>query len=467
MKKWKLPAIILLVLSSLFFLLWGTHQFYPLPFVKVSSFRAVPKYSSFVFMPSSFRETPSPWDAWNLSPHWSLLQLVEGVLADTTTDIPSFRRTIAVLQPMGKAQMGWLGIWDVPQAPEKLQRWLAIHPGTESRFKQVSIYSGKTNEGQPFAIAQFHNLIMAAPFPFLLEDAIRELKRFSLDRAPLPTKTNPYCFQPSQVPLQWTTVLSNENRGIWDLFREWNGWANLEVTADSLGWKATGQWKLEKDSSWMDLLETASPASPDSLFAIMPEQLLTFFWAPPTEGTWWETGAARRFLKPWWSGEWAVGLLPGYGLDTRAPLFWVGKIRSQAALESWLTEWATEQGELPSHTYQTFQIRQIMAEPLLPLPWSEEPLPLRNPYLVQIDNYVVLTDSKPSLEVWLDQYISGQVLARTSHFLEASSQLPLKATAWGYIQADRLGPMLAKTFQPEQTLPFFSARAIAAGPEPG
>ncbi|MCB9285414.1 MAG: hypothetical protein H6563_15220 [Lewinellaceae bacterium] len=467
MKKWKRPIVLLLAFAGVGLLLWGTHQFFPLPFVKVNAFRAVPKYSSFVFSPGSFRSTSSPWDAWELPRHWALLGDVEATLADTIGDAPSFRRAVAVLQPMGKGRMGWLGIWDTPGTEEKLLRWLAANPAEPSRFKQVPIYSGKTAEGQPFAIARFHNLILAAPFPFLIEDAIRQLKSFSLDRAPASKKTGPILLQPSQVALQWTTVLSDQGRAVWDLFRSWKGWVDLNVETDSSGWRATGHWRTGRDSTWMDQLKAASPTSPDGLFAVLPEQLLAFFWAPPAPGDWWEAGAARRFLKPWWNGEWAVGLLPGYGVDAQPPAFWVGKIRSQEDFDGWLAEWTTEQGELPSFPYQNFSIRQILAEPLLPTPWSDEPLPLRNPFLVQIDDYLVITDSRPSLEVWLDQYIAGQVLARADHFLEARSKLPSTALGWAYVEADRLGPVLAKSFEPAQELPFLKKGQMQVAFLPG
>ena len=363
--------------------------------------------------------------------------------------------------------MGWLGIWETNQAPEKLLQWLAAHPATPSRFKQVPIYSGQTAGGQPFAIARFHNLILAAPFPFLIEDAVRQLKAFSLDRAPYSKKMGPFLLQPSQVVLQWTTVLSSHGNALWGELREWKGWVDLKAEPDSTGWRASGHWRTGRDSTWMDLLKTATPAAPDGLFAVAPEQLLAFFWAPPAPGDWWETGAARRFLKPWWSGEWAAGLLPGYGVDAQPPAFWVGKISSQEALEAWLAEWGAEQGELPSFSYQTFQIRQILAEPLLPTPWSDHPLPLRNPFLVQIDDYLVITDSRPSLEVWLDQYIAGQVLARADHFLEARRLLPSKAVGWAYVEADRFGPLIAKSFEPAQELPFMKKGQLQVAFLPG
>ena len=469
MQKWKRPLYFLLTLIVLGALLWGTHQFYPLPFVKVSSFRAVPKYASFVFNPVSFRESPSPWEAWDLSGHWALLQQVETVLDDTTARRPPIRRAVAVLQPMGKGQMGWLGIWEVKRAPKKLDTWLQRYPVLESRFKQVRLYSGKTSEGQAFAIARFRNLILAAPFPFLIEDAIRQLKRFSSERSALAKKARSLSLQPGQIPLQWTPVLSEEGRSLWSFFRNWKCWAALEVETDSLGWQAVGEWKTgeDLDLDWPGMLTSFTPAYPDSIFSVLPEQLLTFFWAPPSAGDWWEKGAARRFLKPWWSGEWAVGLLPGYGLDAQIPLFWVGKIRSQKAFDAWLEQWSSEQGELSAHTYQTFQIRQILAEPLLPLPWSEDPLPLNNPYITQIEDFLVITDSKPSLEVWLDQYISGQVLGRADHFLEGRTLLPSKASAWGYIQADRFGPLLSKSFQPEQQLPFLEQGQLQMALFPG
>lgn len=447
MKIRKLLLRISLAIIALVFILWGAHQIYPLPLLRVSCSRAVPKYSAFLTAPGSFRQTPAPWDAWELEKHWELLARIE---ASLDRDSAGVSDVLAVLQPMGKAEMGWLGIWDLPGAGAKLQGWLSENPGQQARFKNVWIYSGQTKDNQPFAIASFHNLVLAAPYPFLLEDAIRQLKTPTLKRAPY----RPYAFQPSQVPIQWTTVLSPDGRKVWDHLRDWTGWAGLTIHPDTAGWTASGEWALKKDSSWLHLVSGASPANPDDLFAVLPEQLQVFLWTPPMGNDWWSEGPARQFLKPWWSGEWAAGLLPNFRSGGRTPLFWAGRIRSQEAVDEWLADWVSEQGELPRNPYQTFEIRQLLAEPLLPLPWSDSPLPVQNPYLVQIEDFLVFTDSKPALEVWLDQYIAGQTLGRADHFLEARSHLPKEASSWAYVQADRLGRVMGRTFQPDQVFPF-------------
>lgn len=469
MKVRKILARIALILAGVGLLLWGVHQFYPLPWVKISGFRAVPKYSVFLLEVSSFRQTPSPWDAWELAQHWDLLREFENTLRDTAdTSSDPFGNTLALLQPLGKAQMGWIGIWEVKGAPERLSRWLDTHPAQVSRFRKVPIYSGKTENNRPFAVAQFRNLLIAAPFPFLVEDAIRQLTGFSFDRLPFsPGEPGRIAIQPGQLSRQWTNVLTEEGRQAWDLFRGWNGWAEMSPQADSMGWTASGNWFPGRDTTWLHTLSAAPPANPDPFFSILPDQTLAFFWSARMQESWWSAGAGRRLLKPWWDGEWAAGLLPGYGDQSGSSLFWVGKIQSQEAFDAWLEQWASEQGELPRHPYQTFEIRRIMAEPVLPLPWTNRPLELRNPFLVQLEDCVVFAESKPALEVWLDQYIAGQVLGRADFFLESRSRLPEKALAWTYMQNDRFGRTVEATFQPKQGLPFLEKGLVQLALVPG
>jgi hypothetical protein len=456
-------AFPLLLLAGLAASLWGLHQFYPLPLVKISAFRAVPKFSAFLFELTSFENTPSPWDAWELSRQWATLGEMESVFADSTQDRPAFRRALALLQPVGQAQMGWLGIWEARDASGRLQRWLSRHPAPASRFKQVAIYSGTAANGSPFAIARFRNLLIAAPYPFLVEDAIRQLKSGSAARLPLQSGAGDrIALQPAQIARQWINVQSEEGRQTWALWRNWKGWSELSVQPDSAGWTASGRWYPEQEPAWWQDLLSAVPASPQAVCAVLPEQTLAFWWQPPTGEAWWSSGPGRRFLKPWWNGEWAAGLLPGYGGEGPSAPFWVGGIRSEEAVNAWLDQWASEQGELERYPYQTFVIRQLIAEPGLPLPWAQEPLPIRNPYLVQLENYIVLCPSKPALEVWLDQYIAGQVLARAGFFLSASSRLPQEAVAWGYLQGDRGGRLLGASFQPPQTLPFLNKGQLQA-----
>lgn len=451
-RKWIIRIV--LALGGLAALGFGVHQLYPLPGLKVSCFRAVPKYSAFLMELPSFRQAISPWDAWGLSDNWLTLREIETSFLDTTVAEEPFGRVLALLQPMGKAEMGWAGIWDTRKASQCMERWLALNPAEISRYKGVEIHSGRTKGGQPFAVARFRNLIFAAPYPFLIEDLIREVQRISLRRLPFSTgNSGRIAVQPSQIAPQWTNALTEQGRRSWELFRNWTGWAVVETARDSAGWTASGKWVPARDSTWLNRLLEAPLVSPDPVFSILPEQTLACVWGAPMSDAWWSAGPGRRLLKPWWTGEWAAGLLPGFGGEAGSSHFWVGKMKSKEAFDAWLEQWASEQGELPRQAYQTFEIRQIMSEAVLPLPWTSSPAPLRNPYIVELEGYVVCTESKPALEVWLDQYLAGQVLARADFFLEGRSKLPLKASAWAYIQSDRFGRLVEETFQPGQELP--------------
>lgn len=455
-RKWILW--IALALSGLALLVLGAHQLYPVPGLKVSCFRAVPKYSAFMLELSSFRQTVSPWDAWALSDNWLTLREIETSFLDSTAAGEPFGRVVALLQPMGKAEMGWAGIWEAKKASECLDRWLASNPAVTSRYKGIKIHAGRSAEGRPFAVAKFRNLIFAAPYPFLIEDLIREASRVSISRLPFSGgHTGRIALQPSQIAHQWTNALTEQGRRSWELFRDWKGWAVVEPVRDSTGWTASGKWVPGSDSTWLSRLLVAGQVSPDPVFSILPEQTLACVWSAPAGEIWWSSGPGRRLLKPWWTGEWAAGLLPGFGGETGASPFWVGKIQSQEPFNAWLEQWASEQGELPRQTYQAFEIRQIMSEAVLPLPWTSSPAPIRNPYIVELEGYVVFTESKPALEVWLDQYLAGQVLARADFFLEGRSKLPLKAVAWAYLQSDRFGRLVEETFQPAQEMPLLQS----------
>jgi hypothetical protein len=446
--KFRKPLWISLALAAVLALaLWCVHLWVvPLPYVKVSAFRAVPKYSVVLFSPPSFQSEKTPWAAWELAQSWELLGEIEAALSD-----PAHRkRALAVMQPTGQGRMGWMAIWEMRGSRELLQSWLAKNPGEASSFKNVWIYSGKTQEGAPFAIAQFRNLILAAPRPFMIEDAVRQLKTPGFSRMKASKKDGPLYLQPSQLSQQWSSALTERGRAVWDLFRYWPGWLNLAVETDSSGWKAQGHWAPGKDSSWLRLLAQALPAAPDSFFQILPEQTALFLWTATLPG-------AAAF--PWHSGEWAAGQLPGFGGDTPSPLFWAGKIASPAALETWLQTRASEEGEI---AYQTFEIHKIPADPRLPLPWSDTPLPMSACYAAQIENYFVFAGSRPALEVWLDQYIAGQTLGRMESFLEMRVQLPAEAAAWAYAQAEGLGKTIGKTFQPAQALPFLKKGDVQA-----
>ena len=107
----------------------------------------------------------------------------------------------------------------------------------------------------------------------------------------------------------------------------------------------------------------------------------------------------------------------------------------------YLEKYGQKRGELEEVKYQNFTIRQLMDGSIL----EAYPFDLTSPYYTLIDGFVLLSNSRTALEIWLDRYLLGQTLD-----LSGEEQLLSTATetSFWYFHGNRMASIFQYLLRP-------------------
>lgn len=354
--------------------------------------------------------------AWNAVPETAFLA-VQGqdwpFWRDTSTNLldefwagqqPSEAPVIAWI-PVTREQVGFLAIWQSAALPPE-------HPVIQSSLTlgQV-VLRVRLPSGVDISWARCQGLLLVSSYPVLVEDAIRQLEsplpNPGWGAGPLRTLIRPSEWPGSPFPLEGLVSAS------------WEGPA------------FSGLWSIPPSWAPGNLLAGGQEASPDPVFSLLPNNLRWFFWSANRPGAWQrlvpaaETERYEKYVQPWFGGDLVWATAPAY--SSTDPQFCLLKVAAGQEAQSWLNDLASLSGKLGEWEYQTYPIVQMQAEPFLPQIREG----IRNPFYTRLGDWMVFSNSRSALEIWIDQYLTGQVVANDEDFLRARLQLPGLAQGWG------------------------------------
>jgi len=100
-----------------------------------------------------------------------------------------------------------------------------------------------------------------------------------------------------------------------------------------------------------------------------------------------------------------------------AEKFAVFRVADPDLASHYLEKFSEQKGELKDFNYQNFRIRQVLATNLLKPIFGSGINGIHNPFYTQLGDYLIFSNSRQSLEVWIDKYLVGQTLSRDDRFL--------------------------------------------------
>ncbi len=373
---------------------------------------------------------------------------------------------LAGIYATGYGRCSFSVVLDTPNAHAELEQML-VH--TEVSRVITSTYYGRLihtvyfADKQSFALAAYRNLLIIAPLPLLVEEAISRLewRNTSLDRQKdfrrvLPcgpaTRSKPtqrLYLQAAQLPRLLASVATPE--GIAAL-KEWKN----QATWLRIDWhepqgetqRFTGAWLYSPYNHWANALTDRMLVPLEQYLSAIPDNIT---WASAGALSQWMPTAQQRFKKyiaPWAKREMVLVLGQAKGAGLESEWFLVLPVEDMALAEQCLATLADKDGVLKDYLYQTFRVRQLMSENLVPIG------PESNPFFVFLDNFAVFASSQAAIEVWIDCFVAGKTLASNPQVLALqSAKLPPAGSFWCYLPARQL-EALAKSFvQPSSHLP--------------
>ncbi|MDX1941345.1 MAG: DUF3352 domain-containing protein [Saprospiraceae bacterium] len=456
-----------LVLIALILLLGCWHYFFRLPGLRIHPLEGVSASTGIVFSYEDGRQffqlgADSLLKNWIKSPHF---QQSTSLIRQTLSNLNDLNRQpfafLLMPQNPGTGNLTLSAIVDIRHVNITIDTLIQmLHPQRVQMFTFHGnhIYRLVLHNNQELTLAKYRNLLMIAEYSLLVEESLIRLEkpRNSLLRYhKFKTLHNK---QPSNVIFSIFVNLENLNvlladwlqapgKEILDHWKNATDWIRVDYQlTDSLIY-LQGQLSPKEGKNNWSAIASQKPSPFGAMLSIIPDN--TAIWQ------WMSISNARRlpgkrdshfgrYILPWLEQEMAT-------VTTPTASFLVCRFSDAQRVQESLLNLTENSGLLQSYQYQTFAIKQIMEEHL----FDEFPISykLTNPYFTIIENYVLFSDSRPALEVCIDQYIVGKTLAQNADFLSLYQKLQQKAAQqFLYINMMYLTPKMNKMFRATELL---------------
>ena len=156
----------------------------------------------------------------------------------------------------------------------------------------------------------------------------------------------------------------------------------------------------------------------------------------------------EKYFQPWIGEEWSIGCGKIYTRRMQSEQFVAYQIKDVKKAQHHLQKFVEDYGELSATKYMTYSIHQVLTEDL-PVPvLSDDFKYIKNPYFSIIENYVVFTASQPTLENWIDKYVTNQTLSNHVAYLEMENQIGAEGNASTFLNTTGAMPLIHSFFKP-------------------
>ena len=431
MRRKKLLIIGIITLA----LLLGWHYFFRLPFVSVHPFESISNSTALVFSFTDGRRFLQ-------DNSFSLDSLLGQTLQESQfrPDMTLLQQTLKKqlqkpipllisLQNPGSGMLSMMAVADIRGQSFDLDAFLKqLSPKRVQDFyyEGQPIHRITLSSSQELTVSQFRNLLLIAPYPLLVEEAINRLLK------PATVLTKQTHFRPlsrpqaketpftifvnvDNLPLLFSTWLQPESKKVMEDWGKSLQWVRIEPQVKKETIQLNGALTITDKPSIWKAISRQQPRTIGAMMRVIPDNVAFVQWMSLSNVHRFfqnvselEVNDLEKYIAPWAGDE--LGLI--YTPEDR---FAVIRIKKQANPEVKLNELAKKAGELAPYTYGVFDIRQVLDETLL------EPLfgkgQFQNPCFTTIEGYVVFASSRAGLEVWIDQYMVNKTMGKSNDFL--------------------------------------------------
>ncbi len=470
-----LLALALLCFLNIFF------GFFRFPFIGIDPFEVVPGHSLMVIeyrpdnnLQDSTSNLPPAWNSLRQAPVFENLndyrnRLTPGVDTIAQAKTGNF---LAALQMSSAGNFDFLYIFKKHDAPFKkaaLDNLKAERIRT-STYLDETVYEIIFRDQQRIAVSFYKNLVLLAPFPFMVEDAIAQLKH------PQERKYHKFFHSLKKT--------GNENAGISvylnlsEMAKTFNVDGSIPLlrqSADENQQKHQDRWLalnfvqgtdtffMEGSMIAEDFAENdrgSVEAIESEIFAVIPDNCSFLHWRAINNVPIGEADSIfTKFVQTWVAGEAALFLTELQGADTNEGLFLVLKSKESELTTRTMEAYAEASGKLQEWDYQTFTIRQLLSDDILQSVPAFEKISMQNPFYTLVGNYVVFSSSRQRLEILIDKHILGQTLSNNADFLNFKAQWKPGNRSLFYSNVPLFAPWLRQIIMPspdnDEFQPFF------------
>ena len=483
MKKGITIITLLAVLGAVYWLFFYQMHFRT-PFSDVHPLEAVPQNTSLVLEFENYFQTRSRLAKMPYTNEFESAFFVKKLSEDFGPIRKIFSKTkehrrlllysplMAALQISTSDDADFLYIIKDEKGVFQLEEVLKQHTYKEFNFKGITVFELYENKKPTITIGYYKGIILLSRYAFLVENGMRQLDNFP---SPLITE-NKFSIFSKKMGAQKSKENKEAAVNVYvlfenlpafaypfmnDLFQQrLKGFASLISCAKfGLDFKkdgvdVVGLFDRTDESFVLERFFSKEKNKKSSISNIIPDDIAYLIRADlPSEQTMKlqspnNKEVYKKYFQPWMHEEWAVGCAKIYTRRIQSEQFILYKMDDFKKAKVHLQQLADEFGELKSTKYQTYPIHQILTD-YLPIPiLGNEFAYIKNPYFIYIEDYVIFAASQPSLENWIDKYLTNQTLSNHLAFLELDANFETEGNISSYWNTIGTLPLVKSFLKP-------------------
>lgn len=465
----------ILALSLFIFLLYRPFGLIRLPFIPIEAYEAIPSNTLAFFendciskdqLDTLFSKEILEKDA--LFQQYEEDQMfIKGIFsrhADFNRQVLQSGKMLTAIHHGGTEGIDFLHVLDQYEGAfdiDVLLDALKLKKIRRSAYRGTSIYTLYFSKGRRFVISQYRNLILLAQYPLIIEDAIEQLKTphsnllsdwtFRKLRRTKPENQFRLFFNLEKLPEFLLPFVGYEMRKTVQQLPIMADWMTLDIGCTSSLLKASGVLYAHESNQFLNHISNGENSThhqtirnlPDHAALVLRMDAKEIFNAYEKD----LDADFSTYILPWLEGEMIYTITEPYSSSYKDEQFLMLKSNDIKVSEKLLDQFAELSGELDYFDYQTYKIQRIMTNNIFDPIMGEALNLIQNPFITQIEDYILFGNSRQAMEVWLDKYIAGQTLSRDVDFLASSLELSESSGMFLYIQPEKIYPVIKSAFK--------------------
>jgi len=389
------------------------------PLLNVSPFEAVPQTTAIIFETNNYTLPVAPLQKMEPFKDLKIVQQLErdkalltDLLGDSIIENKKINALIT-LQNIGVAKTDLLYVFDLANTNLDFQKILKKRKGKiirKYRYQGYDYQSIKSSEGSAITFFKFRNLLLVSKYSVLVEDGIRQLCDYQSNIRQIadfrkiykPIKDNHQSrvyVNFAQLPKFFRSYLKNEKRLVLDALPNFASWLAMDLDPLSLG---TIEGRYIKPHTTRKGKDTQALQNL-GLLKVIPDNTGFLFMQEGIDIEKRQDSVYQEYIKPWILDEWALSLI---NPRTSSDRILILEAKDREYAHHYLEKYGNQEGILLSTDYQTFPMIQLVGNELINPFLNHLKLDLPRPYYTIIENYVLFSKSRQSLEVLIGLSIS-------------------------------------------------------------
>ncbi|GJM33179.1 MAG: hypothetical protein DHS20C18_21800 [Saprospiraceae bacterium] len=377
-----------------------------------------------------------------------LLEWMQVLAPDT-----SWRNQRAVLgwQISGGATASVL-VLDAGSSKRKLVEAIEAHSTRKVNFRDHHIYTLEQDSMPTIAAGRFHNLLILANLPLLVEEALDQLDH------PDPESRQLFVYQKKQDKIggqlyirpAFLAQLYREELNA-EGFRQMQKWrevfGSLRIDIEESGaW--SGQLLPDEQNAFLQAITRQGKTKSEELLPLLPaNSLYAFHFSVNRSVSFFQpyNAGLQGFIRSWVGEEGAFSMMSPVGGDLASGMALLFSIKDETSLTTAIESLENRVGALETYDYGMFRIRQVLDQEILQafLPGQQG-----NLSMVVLGNALAMANSPKTLERLIDQILVGNTIANDVNFKALATTE--KGEGRLYVHAGKFRYLLSNWFKDQR-----------------